>query len=49
MDLESIKQAVKEEIEKLNHVLRLLEGRAKKLCILPEPWTNSLSTSPLAR
>jgi hypothetical protein len=30
MGLESIRQQIREEIEKLNQVLHLLEGRAKK-------------------
>jgi hypothetical protein len=30
MSLESITQAIREEISKLNQVLHLLEGRAKK-------------------
>lgn len=30
MSVESIRQQIREEISKLNQVLRLLEGRAKK-------------------
>jgi|HubBroStandDraft_1064217.scaffolds.fasta_scaffold00190_41 predicted lipoprotein len=31
MSIESVRQVIREEIEKLNHVLRLLEDRAKKV------------------